>query len=173
MFGARFGAWKLPKFLSSSSPYSSPMPQTSYGPTLDASGVLASRLLEFLANKTPSAQASAPMKLGNRRRDSAEEYSGKIDPSDMKIARDRVVQCVPSLQRVSELCSMLASATEVRVALESKSGLSRFLQAREYRKRAKEALRFVKVWHITSHRTNVSHELTISRPSQTELEMMN
>lgn len=147
--------------------FSSPMPHTSYGPTLDASGVLASRLLEFLANKRPS----APMKLGNRRRDSAEEYSGIIDPSDMKIARDKVIQCVLSLQRVSELCLMLVSAAEIRQGLESKSGLSKFLQARQYRKSAKEALRFVKVWHITTHGNNVSHELSISRPSLTELEM--
>jgi hypothetical protein len=70
------------------------MPHPSFGPTLDASGVLASRLLEFLANKRPSAQE----KLGDKRlgeaRDLAERDVSLIDPKDMKIARDKVLQCV-------------------------------------------------------------------------------
>jgi hypothetical protein len=37
------------------------------------------------------------------------------------------------------------SAAEIKAGLDSKIGLSKFLQAREYRKFAKEALRFVKV----------------------------
>jgi hypothetical protein len=37
------------------------------------------------------------------------------------------------------------SAAEIKAGLETKSGLSKFLQAREYRKSAKEALRFIKV----------------------------
>lgn len=69
---------------------------TSFGPTLDASGVLASRLLEFLANKLPSAQE----RLGNRRLDQARDLAERnimlINPEDMKIARDKVLQCVLS-----------------------------------------------------------------------------
>ena len=78
------------------------MPHPSFGPTLDASGVLASRLLEFLANKRPSAQE----KLGDKRlgeaRDLAERNVSLIDPKDMKIARDKVLQCVLILQ--TNLC---------------------------------------------------------------------
>ena len=66
------------------------------GPTLDASGVLASRLLDFLSSKRPSAQE----KLGDRRLDEARDLAQKngdwISPSDLKIARDKVLQCVPS-----------------------------------------------------------------------------
>ena len=60
-------------------------------PTLDASGVLASRLLDFLASKRPSAQE----KLGDRRLDEARDLAQKngdlIDPSNLKIARDKVI----------------------------------------------------------------------------------
>ncbi len=66
-----------------------------------------------------------------------------------------------------------ASAAEVKAGLESKSRLSKFLQAREYRKSAKEALRFVKVTlaHHITQQTNVSHGLMNYRPFQTELKM--
>ena len=56
------------------------------GPTLDASGVLASRLLDFLSSK----RASAQEKLGDRRLDEArglaQENGDWISPSDLKIA---------------------------------------------------------------------------------------
>jgi len=104
------------------------MPHITSGPTLDASGVLASRLLDFLANKRPLAQE----RLGDRRLDEARDLAQKngdwISPSDLKIARDKVLH-----------------AAEIKAGLDSKIGLSKFLQAREYRKFAKEALRFVKV----------------------------
>jgi len=97
------------------------------GPTLDASGVLASRLLDFLSNKRPSAQE----RLGDWRLDQARDLAQRngdwISSSDLKIARDKVLH-----------------AAEVKEGLEWKSGLPKFLQAREYRKSAKEALRFVK-----------------------------
>ena len=159
-----FEAWKLPKILSSS--FSSPMFYSRPFLTPDASGVLEARVLEFLANMNPSAQ----VKLGGRRLDEARDVARAMtDPSDLEIARRKLLQCVLSLQRVSELCSMFVSAAEISHELESKSGLSKFLQAREYRKSAKEALRFARVWRITSHGNNISHELTISRPSPTEL----
>lgn len=64
----------------------------------DASGVLAWRLLDFLSSKRPSAQE----KLGNRRldeaRDLAEKNEDLISPSDLKIAKDKLLQCVQSLQ---------------------------------------------------------------------------
>lgn len=66
------------------------------GPTLNASGVLASRLLDFLSSQRPSAQE----KLGDRRLDTARELAQKngdrISTTDLKIARDKVIQCVPS-----------------------------------------------------------------------------
>jgi hypothetical protein len=67
------------------------MPHITPGPTLDASGVLASRLLDFLANQRPSAQE----KLGDRRLDKARDLARKngdrINPSDLKIAKDKVL----------------------------------------------------------------------------------
>ena len=72
------------------------MPLVSPGPTLDASGVLASRLLDFLSSKRPSAQE----RLGDRRPDEARDLAEKngdwISSSDLKIARDKVIQCVLS-----------------------------------------------------------------------------
>ena len=73
------------------------MPQPSFGPTLDASGVLASRLLEYLANKRPSAQE----RLGNKRLDEARDLAKKNETLiDMEIARVEAlqVQCVLFLQ---------------------------------------------------------------------------
>jgi hypothetical protein len=62
----------------------------------DASGALALRLLEFLSNKRPSAQE----KLGNRRLDEARDLAQRnedwISPSDLKIAKDKLLQCVQS-----------------------------------------------------------------------------
>jgi hypothetical protein len=147
------------------------MPHTSSGPSLDASGVLASRLLEFLSNKRPKAQE----KLGSRRLDEARElaqkYQASISPSDLKIAKDKFIQCVLSSQSASESCSMPVSASEIREGLESKTGITRFLQAREYKKAAKEALRFVKVTHTYRIGDPFSHDLVICRPSLTELRM--
>jgi len=101
-------------------------PATSRTPN-DTSGVLASRLLGFLSQRGPSAQE----KLGNRRLDEARDFAqrneDRFSPSDLRIARDKVLH-----------------AAEIKAGLKSKSGLSKFLQAREYRKSAKEALRFVK-----------------------------
>jgi hypothetical protein len=72
------------------------MPHITPSPTLDASGVLASRLLDFLSSKRPSAQE----KLGDRRldkaRDLAQKNGDRISPFDLKIARDKVLQWVPS-----------------------------------------------------------------------------
>ena len=76
------------------------MPHESFGPTLDASGVLASRLLEFLANKLPSAQERLGKKRLDEARDLAEKNISLIDPENMKIARDKVLRCVLALPSV-------------------------------------------------------------------------
>lgn len=102
------------------------MSHTSSAPPLDASGVFAWRLLEFLSNKRPSAQEE----LGNRRLDKARDLAVKnevlIDPRDLAIAKDKFIL-----------------TTEIRAGLGSKRGISKFIQAREYSKAAKDALRFV------------------------------
>ena len=64
------------------------------GLTLNASGVLASRLLDFLSSQRPSEQE----KLGDRRldtaRDLAQKNGDRISTTDLKIARDKIIQCV-------------------------------------------------------------------------------
>ncbi|KAI0274582.1 hypothetical protein BGY98DRAFT_54401 [Russula aff. rugulosa BPL654] len=148
------------------------MPHITPSPTLDASGVLASRLVDFLASKRPSAQE----KLGDRRLDKARDLAQKngdwISPSDLKIARDKVLQCVPSRKAYPSYVLSPISATEINAGLESKTGLSKLLQAREYRKSAKEAP-FCQGHSCVSHCTgnNISHDVVNYRPFQTELEM--
>jgi len=68
-----------------------------------------------------------------------------------------------------ESCLTPISASDVREGLESKSGLSKYLRAQEFKRIAKDALQFVKV-PLALHRTgnNVSHDLMISRPYPTE-----
>jgi hypothetical protein len=67
----------------------------------DASGVLALRLLEFLSSSRPSAQE----KLGNRRLDEARDLAlrkeDSISPSDLKIAKSKLLQCVQSSQYIT------------------------------------------------------------------------
>ena len=77
------------------------MENANAGPALDATGVLAWKLLEYLSNKRPSAQAKLGTKRLDDARDLAEKYEALISPSDMRIARDKLRQCVLSLQCVS------------------------------------------------------------------------
>ncbi|KAF8265701.1 hypothetical protein EI94DRAFT_1804022 [Lactarius quietus] len=97
------------------------------GPPLDASGVLTLKLLHFLANQRPSAQE----KRGDWRLDNARQLARDnetvISPGDLEIVKERITL-----------------ATEIKMGLESKRGLTRYLQAREYRKASKETLKFVK-----------------------------
>ena len=128
-------------------PGSSPVP-TIRGDT-NESGVWAWRQLEFWSKSLPSTQE----KLGSRRLEEARDLVRKnealIRPSDMKIINDKFLQCVLSSQIVSETCLTTISATEIRASMESKSGFSKFLHVREYRKfaedLAREVLRFVEV----------------------------
>jgi hypothetical protein len=59
-------------------------------------GVLGLRLLEFLSSKRPSVQE----KLGTMRLDEARDLAQRnedlISPSDLKIAKDKLLQCVQS-----------------------------------------------------------------------------
>ena len=61
------------------------------GPPLDASGVLTWKLLDFLASQWPSAQE----KRGDRRLDNARQLASEnetlISPSDLEIAKERII----------------------------------------------------------------------------------
>ena len=61
------------------------------GPPLDASGVLTWKLLHFLAGQRPSAQE----KRGDRRLDNARQLAREnetfIGPSDLEIAKERII----------------------------------------------------------------------------------
>lgn len=97
------------------------------GPSLDASGVLTWKLLHFLASQRPSAQE----RRGDRRLDNARTLAGEngafISRDDLEIVKERIIL-----------------ATEIKLGLESKRGLPKYLQAREYRKAANDTLKFVK-----------------------------
>ncbi|KAI0296113.1 hypothetical protein B0F90DRAFT_1114424 [Multifurca ochricompacta] len=97
------------------------------GITVDAGGVLATRLLDYVAKHTTSAQEMR----GDQRLDEARaltvEYETVIDPVDRAIIEERIT-----------------FAREMKSGLESKWGLSKFLQAREYRRVARNAYRFAK-----------------------------
>jgi hypothetical protein len=127
------------------------MPHITPSPTLDASGVLASRLLDFLASKRPSAQE----KLGDRRLD--KKNGDWISPSDLKIAGIKYFSAY-HLQAYPSYVLSPVSAAEIKAGLESKTGLSTFLQAREYTQYSRESLPKTlsvlsrSLLRITSHR---------------------
>jgi hypothetical protein len=100
---------------------------TNSGPALDGTGVLMWRFLEYLSNKRPSAQERLGTKRLDEARDLAQKNEAFISHSDMKVARDKLLH-----------------ASDVREGLESKSGLSKYLRAQEFKRIAKDALQFVK-----------------------------
>jgi hypothetical protein len=120
-----------------------------------------------------SKRPSAREELGNKRLDVARnlalENKYLISPRDLQIAKEKFTLCVLPLQSIIESCSAVyVSTTEIQSGLGSKKGISKFLQAREYCKSAKDALRFVEV---TSHARDGRHHLltmTISRPCLAE-----
>lgn len=65
------------------------MPHISSAPPLDASGVFAWRLLEFLSKRLPSSQEE----LGNKRLDKARDLAMRnealISPHDLTIAKEK------------------------------------------------------------------------------------
>jgi hypothetical protein len=149
---------------------------TSSAPPLDASGVFAWRLLDFLTSRRPSAQEELGNKRLDKARDLAMSNEAMISPHDMAIAKEKFTLWVISPQSILKSpsqCSTHLSSTEIRAGLGSRRGLSRFIQAREYGKATKDALRFVEVIHNhTSHRQQLF--LTISwssRPSPPEFKM--
>ena len=149
------------------------MPHIVPSPTLDASGVLASRLLDFLASKRPSAQE----RLGDRRLDKARDLAQKngdwISPSDLKIARDKVLQCVPSPKAYPSyvLSPCQRGGNQGRVGIEewpfeipTGTGIQKVCQ---------RGSPFRQGHSYVSDRTgnNISHDVVNHRPFQTELEM--
>ncbi|KAH9045897.1 hypothetical protein EDB83DRAFT_1550700 [Lactarius deliciosus] len=115
------------------------------GPPLDASGVLTLKLLHFLVSQIPSAQEG----LGDRRLDSARKLARDnetlINPSDLDIVRQRIIH-----------------TTEIKEGLESKRGLPRYLQAREYRKAAKETLKYVKTVSDRARDATIGHSPAVA-----------
>jgi hypothetical protein len=147
------------------------MPHITSGPTLDASGVLASRLLDFLANKRPLAQE----RLGDRRLDEARDLAQKngdwISPSDLKIAKDKVLQCVPSSKCVSELCSTPCQ----RGGNQGRVGIQKVAFRNSYKRGNTESLPkrlsvlSRSLLRITLHRKQHFSQFVNYRPFQTEL----
>lgn len=76
---------------------------TSSAPPLDASGVFAWRLLEFLSSRRPSAQE----KLGNKRLDKARDLAMKneamISLQDMAIVKEKFTLWVVHLQTAEHI----------------------------------------------------------------------
>ncbi|KAI0265923.1 hypothetical protein BC834DRAFT_158132 [Gloeopeniophorella convolvens] len=96
-------------------------------PAIEAAGFLTSRLLEFVANQFPSAQEKRGDKRLQEAREMAKQDEALIDPTDLMIVKERI-----------------EFTTELRCGLESSKGITKWLQAREYRKSAKNTLRFVR-----------------------------
>ncbi|KAH9965684.1 hypothetical protein BGW80DRAFT_747777 [Lactifluus volemus] len=108
-------------------------------PTLDASGVLTWKLLEFIKDRLPSGLE----KRGSRRLDEAlrlaREHEYVISTRDMDTARARITR-----------------AMDTKEGLELRKGPRRYVQAKEYNKSAKAALQFVKV--VLTH--DIKRDLT-------------
>jgi hypothetical protein len=73
---------------------------TSSTPPLDASGVFAWRLLDFLSSRRPFVQEE----LGNKRLENARDLAMKndamISPDDMAIVKEKITQWVVPLQSI-------------------------------------------------------------------------
>jgi hypothetical protein len=67
---------------------------TNAGPALDATGVLAWKLLEYLSNKRPSAQEKLGTKRLNEARELAQKNEALISTNDMIAARAKLQLCV-------------------------------------------------------------------------------
>lgn len=76
--------------------------------------------------------ASPPQMLADRWVDGNSELS--INPHDLEIVKERLLQCVlyPYTVSVSDSRSMYVSADDTMIDLETKNCLRRILQAREY-----------------------------------------
>jgi len=100
--------------------------------------------LHFLASHRPSAQEARGDGRLDDARDLARENEEFISPNDLEIVRERIIL-----------------AREIKVGLDSKSGLPKYLQAREYRKAAKETLKFVKTVSDRARDANLGHNSAI------------
>jgi len=65
------------------------MPHTSSTPPLDASGVFAWRLLEFLSRRRPSVQEELANERLDKARDLAMRNETLISPHDLAIAKEK------------------------------------------------------------------------------------
>ncbi|KAI0294516.1 hypothetical protein BC826DRAFT_1137173 [Russula brevipes] len=94
----------------------------------DAGAVIATRFLDAMARQLPSSQEKQGDQKLDEARVMAAEYHHLISERDHRIIEERIVL-----------------AREMKVGLDSKTGFTRLIHAREYRKAAKGAYRYVEV----------------------------
>ncbi|KAI9447463.1 hypothetical protein H4582DRAFT_1894038 [Lactarius indigo] len=122
----------------------------------NASSVMARKLLQFLADQRSSTQGGwgdRPLEIASGL---ARENEALIDPTDLDIVRQRTIH-----------------TTEIKEGSESKRGLPRYLQAREYRKAAKETLKYVKTVSDRARDATIgqSPAVTVQKPIVNDLEV--
>jgi len=93
-----------------------------------ASTSIAKRFLYFVAGQLPSSSEKRGDKVLNRTREMVQKFESVISSNDRKVIEDRI-----------------DIAVDTKSGLDSKSGISKYLQARDYHKSAKLAYRYAKV----------------------------
>lgn len=93
----------------------------------NAGAVITSRLIDTVVKMLPSQQEKRGDQRLDKAREIAQEFGDVITPTDHQIIEERIT-----------------FAREMKVGLDQKSGLSKFLHAQEYRKAARDAHRFAK-----------------------------
>jgi len=93
----------------------------------DAGAVITSRLIDSFVKMLPSQQEKRGDKKLETTREIAQEFGDVISQTDHQIIEERIT-----------------FAREMKVGLDEKSGLSKFLHAQEYRRAARDAYRYAK-----------------------------
>jgi len=114
------------------------MPHTSSTPPLDASGAFAWRLLEILSRRRPSVQEELANERLDKARDLTMRNGALISPHDLAIAKEKImlwvgttfIKYIKVVLNIPQLYGHQGGA--------GKRGISRFIQAREYNKAAKD-----------------------------------
>jgi len=111
----------------------------------NASAVIANKLLDSVAKQLPSSQEKRGDQKLDSARELAEEFESVITQEDRNIIEEKITL-----------------ARETKVGLDSKSGIPKFLHAREYRRAARDAYRFAK--HVSDRARDGA---VFSQPSNT------
>lgn len=111
----------------------------------NASAVIANKFLDSVAKQLPSSQEKRGDQKLDSAREIAEEFESVITQRDRNIIEEKITL-----------------ARETKVGLDSKSGVSKFLHAREYRRAARDAYRFAK--HVSDRGRDGA---VFSQPSNT------